>query len=199
MRFLLAGITEARMRAGLVLVCLALACSRRIDPPSPAPGCVPGAAQPCACIDGRAGAQTCLDDRTFAPCVCVAPMQAEAPAAEPVAPSLGAVSPRRLPQRPAAERAPETSASTLPETPDRGAVRSALSGLSSAVRACGTGTGGTAMVTIVFESVGRAISATVGGIPAGPEVACIVGVVLRATVPPFTRSTFSVTYPYPIN
>jgi hypothetical protein len=37
------------------------------DPPA---GCVPGAAQRCACTDGRDGAQTCLGDRTFGPCVC---------------------------------------------------------------------------------------------------------------------------------
>jgi hypothetical protein len=78
-------------------------------------------------------------------------------------------------------------------------VRSALSGLSSSVRACGTGTGGTAMVTIVFANTGRVTTATVGGIPPGPAVGCIVGAVRRASLPPFTRSTFSVTYPYPIN
>jgi predicted Zn finger-like uncharacterized protein len=91
------------------------------------------------------------------------------------------------------------AAGGLPETPDRGAVRSALSGLSSSVRACGTGTGGTAMVTIVFANTGRVTTATVGGIPPGPAVGCIVGAVRRASLPPFTRSTFSVTYPYPIN
>jgi len=95
--------------------------------------------------------------------------------------------------------APAPAAEGAPETPDRGAVRSALSGLSSSVRACGTGTGGTAMVTIVFANTGRVTTATVGGIPPGPAVGCIVGAVRRATLPPFTRSTFSVTYPYPIN
>ena len=91
------------------------------------------------------------------------------------------------------------SGGDLPETPDRGTVRTALQSVSSAVRACGTGSGGTAMVTIVFANSGRVTTANVGGIPPGPAVGCIVSAVRRASLPPFSRPTFSVTYPYPIN
>lgn len=70
------------MRAQVAAVAALLAaCGRRgIDPP---PGCVPGAAAPCACVDGRPGAQTCLADRTYEPCVCAAPHAPEAPTAPP--------------------------------------------------------------------------------------------------------------------
>jgi hypothetical protein len=111
----------------------------------------------------------------------------------------------RVGQRPAAAATPPANTGggggggDLPETPDRGAVRSALSGASGSVRACGTGSGGTAMVTIVFASSGRVTTANVGGIPPGPVVGCIVSAVRRVTLPPFSRATFSVTYPYPIN
>jgi predicted Zn finger-like uncharacterized protein len=108
------------------------------------------------------------------------------------------------PSRPAPSTAstPATSSSAgadLPETPDRTTVRNALQSLAGTVRACGTGSGGTAMVTIVFANTGRVTTATVGGIPPGPAVGCIVAAVRRATLPPFSRSTFSVTYPYPLN
>ena len=33
-------------------------------------GCVPGASPTCACATGGTGAQVCLADRTFGPCVC---------------------------------------------------------------------------------------------------------------------------------
>lgn len=92
-----------------------------------------------------------------------------------------------------------TGGGDVPETPDRGTVRSALQSVAGAVRACGTGQGGTAMVTIVFANTGRVTTANVGGIPPGPAVGCIVGAVRRASLPPFSRPTFSVTYPYPIN
>jgi hypothetical protein len=110
----------------------------------------------------------------------------------------------RVGQRPSAPAAAANTpapaaAGGAPETPDRGAVRSALSGLSSSVRACGNGQGGTAMVTIVFANTGRVTTASVGGVPPGPVVGCIVGAVRRASLPPFTRPTFSVTYPYPLN
>ena len=32
--------------------------------------CVPGASPPCACADGRTGAQICQLDEVFGPCVC---------------------------------------------------------------------------------------------------------------------------------
>ena len=103
------------------------------------------------------------------------------------------------PVSPCGARGEAPSPGGAPETPDRGTVRSVLSGLSSSVRSCGTGSGGTAMVTIVFANSGRVTQATVNGIPPGPAVSCIVAAVRRASLPPFTRATFSVTYPYPIN
>ena len=36
--------------------------------------CIPGQAAPCACTDGRAGAQSCMEDGTFAACVCEGPV-----------------------------------------------------------------------------------------------------------------------------
>src|SRR6185369_12026360 len=35
-----------------------------------APHCVPGASAPCACSDGKTGAQVCKSDGTFEVCVC---------------------------------------------------------------------------------------------------------------------------------
>lgn len=55
------------------------------------------------------------------------------------------------------------------------------------------------MVTVVFANNGRVTSATVSGIPPGPAVGCVIAAVRHATLPPFTRPTFSVTYPYPVD
>ena len=86
----------------------------------------------------------------------------------------------------------------LPETPDRSSVQGALRGVSGSVRACGTGQGGTAMVNIVFNNTGRVTTANATGVPPGPMVSCIMAAVRRATLPPFRRETFTVTYPFPL-
>lgn len=51
--------------------------------------CTPGASIACACPDGRAGAQSCNTDGTFAPCVCASAAAAPppSPAPPPVVPA----------------------------------------------------------------------------------------------------------------
>lgn len=95
------------MRRAAALVLLA-ACARRGDPP----GCVPGASQACACVNGWSGAQSCLADRTFEPCVCAGPARveaADAAVAAPDAPTAAARAPVAVP-RAAAQRARVTAA-----------------------------------------------------------------------------------------
>lgn len=40
--------------------------------------CTPGASLPCACTDGRAGAQLCTPQQTLGACVCSSPLPADA-------------------------------------------------------------------------------------------------------------------------
>jgi predicted Zn finger-like uncharacterized protein len=93
-----------------------------------------------------------------------------------------------------------TAPAGAPEMPGRTDVGAAMRAVGPAVRACGTGSGGTATVTVVFNSQGRVNTANVappfGGTPAG---SCIAVAVRGAHLPPFTRPTFSVTYPFPLN
>lgn len=194
-----------RLVGCVVLGCsLLLGCSREN-----AGRCVPGASSACACPGGQTGAQTCQSDGTFGACGC---MTAPEPTATPEKPPPVFAAPEPVvapvldpPRRPAVPRAAPTAPpqapppTDLPETPDRGTVRTALQSVSGDVRACGTGQGGTAMVTIVFANTGRVTASEVNGIPPGPVVGCVMTAVRRATLPPFSRATFSVTYPYPLN
>lgn len=96
--------------------------------------------------------------------------------------------------------APSAAASNdLPETPSRSDVLAAMRAVTSAVTACGNGQTGTANVTIIFASSGRVTTANVAppfaGTPAG---SCIARAVRSATVPPFSRPTFQVNYPFVI-
>ena len=79
----------------------------------------------------------------------------------------------------------------------RSDVVAAMRGVGVAVRACGTGSRGTATVTVAFNSQGRVSTASVappfGGTPVG---ACVVRAVSDAHTPPFTRPTFVVTFPF---
>jgi hypothetical protein len=62
------GSTRWDVRA---LVALALlGCSSEPSSALPAPECTPGASLPCACADGRSGAQVCRDDRALEACRC---------------------------------------------------------------------------------------------------------------------------------
>lgn len=53
------------------------------------PGCVPGMSVACACTDGRTGAQVCVSDNSFGPCVCTGPRDAGTPP-DVVLPTFGA-------------------------------------------------------------------------------------------------------------
>lgn len=61
-------------------------------PEVPTAGCVPGMSIACACVDGRAGAQVCQPDRTYAACVCATPDAGagDASVSDVVLPPLGA-------------------------------------------------------------------------------------------------------------
>ena len=92
------------------------------------------------------------------------------------------------------------AASNLPELPARPDVAGAMRGVGSAVRSCGTGSGGTATVTVVFNSQGRVNTANVAPPFAGTPVgSCIARAVRDAHLPPFSRPTFSVTFPFALN
>ncbi|MDH4281491.1 MAG: zinc-ribbon domain-containing protein [Myxococcales bacterium] len=92
-----------------------------------------------------------------------------------------------------------TSDSSLPDAPTRDDVKTALQGVSGAVKSCSNGAGGTATVDVSFSGkTGRATSAKVSsgpfkGTPAG---SCIESAVKRARVPRFKASSFKVTFPY---
>ena len=75
-----------------------------------------------------------------------------------------------------------------------------MRGVGPAVRACGTGQGGTATVTVVFNSQGNVNTANVAPPAAGTPVgSCVARAVRGAHLPPFGRPTFSVTYPFALN
>lgn len=111
--------------------------------------------------------------------------------------------PNAGPSRPAAAATPSAPAggnAGLPEMPARPDVAAAMRGVGPAVRACGTGQGGTATVTVVFNNQGNVNTANVAPPAAGTPVgSCIARAVRAAHLPPFNRPTFSVTYPFPLN
>ncbi len=88
-----------------------------------------------------------------------------------------------------------TMASGLPDQPSRDAVRSALGGRAGAVRACGDGSGGTAMAAVTFSSSGSVSSVRVTGV-SGSVASCVSSAVRGARVPAFGRPSFNVTFPY---
>jgi len=73
-----------------------------------------------------------------------------------------------------------------------------MKSVSGAVRACGGGQHGTAKVAITFRgSTGRVQSAEVSGQFSGTPIAsCVARAVRRAKVPPFSKDSFNVTYPF---
>ena len=76
----------------------------------------------------------------------------------------------------------------------------ALRAVGPAVRACGTGSGGVATVTLVFNQQGRVNTANVGAPHAGTPVgSCVARAAREAQIPAFnSRPTLSVTFPYPL-
>lgn len=98
-----------------------------------------------------------------------------------------------------ASHAAAAPAASGPEAPARNDVLGALNGVRSSVQACGQGMTGTANVAITFASSGRVTTANVAppfaGTPAG---SCIARAVRSASVPSFTRPTFTVNFPFVI-
>lgn len=76
----------------------------------------------------------------------------------------------------------------------------AMGNVRRTVQNCGQGMTGTATVAVTFASSGRVTTANVGppfaGTPAG---ACIARAVRSASVPAFSRPTFTVNYPFVIH
>ncbi len=92
-----------------------------------------------------------------------------------------------------------SSSSNLPDAPTRNDVKTALQGVSGAVKSCKKDSGGTASVKVVFSGkTGRTSSAKVASGPfKGTAVgSCIESAVKRARVPRFKQSSFKVTFPY---
>lgn len=88
-------------------------------------------------------------------------------------------------------------ASSGPQTPSRSDIMTAMNGVQGAVRACGQGNRGTAVVRVSFAgNTGRATSAQVNSSLPGPVKSCIAAAVRRARVPPFQQASFSVNYPF---
>ena len=92
-----------------------------------------------------------------------------------------------------------SSNSSLPDAPSRDDVKTALQGVSGAVKACRQDAGGTATVNVTFSGkTGRATGAKVASGPfkGTPVGSCIESAVKRARVPRFKQSSFKVTFPY---
>lgn len=86
-------------------------------------------------------------------------------------------------------------ASNLPAQPSRDDVGRALRGVSGRVAGCGSGTAGVANASISFASSGRVRSVRVTGVPPAVQ-SCVSRGVRSARVPPFSRSSFSVNFPF---
>jgi tRNA A-37 threonylcarbamoyl transferase component Bud32 len=96
-----------------------------------------------------------------------------------------------------ARRAPPPRDESLPASPSRSDVMSAMNAVTPAVRACSNGASGTVTVAILFEgSTGRCTSATVHGDAPAPVASCIARAVRGARVPPFQNETHAVNYPF---
>lgn len=103
------------------------------------------------------------------------------------------------PSRPKQTTRSSSSGSSLPGTPTRNDVKTALQGVSGAVKSCRKDSGGTAGVSVVFSGkTGRVSSAKVTSGPfKGTAVgSCIASAAKRARVPRFKQSSFKVTFPY---
>ena len=104
------------------------------------------------------------------------------------------------PSKPQQTRSTSSSSdSSLPDAPSRDDVKTALQGVSGAVKACGADAGGTATVNVTFSGkTGRATGAKVtsGPFKGTPVGSCIESAVKRARVPRFKQPSFKVTFPY---
>ncbi|MCB9614583.1 MAG: zinc-ribbon domain-containing protein [Sandaracinus sp.] len=126
---------------------------------------------------------------------------ADAPAASPMSSSMGNIDDlldRALgggsSMSSAMAEAP-AAMSNLPEQPGRDDVARGLRSISSSVEACGGGTSGVANAAITFASTGRVSSVNVTGVPPAVQ-SCVARTVRGARVPPFSRPTFNVNFPF---
>jgi hypothetical protein len=88
-------------------------------------------------------------------------------------------------------------APSLPPTPSRTDVMSAMSAVTPQVVECGAGTHGVATVQVTLASDGHVSNAVVGGALAGtPEGSCIARAVRHAHVPAFQQTSFGFSYPF---
>jgi predicted Zn finger-like uncharacterized protein len=110
---------------------------------------------------------------------------------------VGGSSPSSKPKR--TTKSSSSGSSSLPDAPTRNDVKTALQGVSGAVKSCKKDSGGTAAVSVVFSgTTGRVSSAKVSSGPfkGTPVGSCIASAVKRARVPRFKQSSFKVTFPY---
>lgn len=174
--------------AVLMVVC---ACERR-----DLSACVPGRAVPCACSDGRTGAQTCRDDRVFAPCVCTPPRGADEKPEPPRAPDL-AVAPAHgaaraaLPHVPVSRPADSGIAETRHGVIDRDQVNAALAAQDRSFRMCygrslaeQPGLAGLLEVDFTVDLAARVTRVATRGLISAPEVGACVAQIVRATTFP---------------
>ncbi|HBQ18393.1 MAG TPA: hypothetical protein DEF51_47120, partial [Myxococcales bacterium] len=92
------------------------------------------------------------------------------------------------------------SSANLPASPSRTDVARTLGPLMSRIRQCAGDQVGMAVATILVRSDGSVASVNVGGSPFGgsPQGACMEGVLGGARFPPFSQTTFRVSYPFNI-
>jgi hypothetical protein len=110
---------------------------------------------------------------------------------------VGGSSPSSKPKQ--TTKSSRSGSSSLPNAPTRNDVKTALQGVSGAVKSCKKDSGGTAAVSVVFSgTTGRVSSAKVSSGPfkGTPVGSCIASAVKRARVPRFKQSSFKVTFPY---
>jgi hypothetical protein len=110
---------------------------------------------------------------------------------------VGGSSPSSKPKQ--TTKSSSSGSSSLPDAPTRNDVKTALQGVSGAVKSCKKDSGGTAAVNVVFSgTTGRVSSAKVSSGPfkGTPVGSCIASAVKRARVPRFKQSSFKVTFPY---
>ncbi len=85
--------------------------------------------------------------------------------------------------------------SNLPEQPGRDDVARGLRSVAAQVESCGGGSAGVANAAITFASSGRVSNVNVTGVPPAVQ-SCVARGVRSARVPPFSRPTFNVNFPF---
>lgn len=100
---------------------------------------------------------------------------------------------------PTAETEPATPSSTasVPEAPSRSAVRAAMTAIEPALRRCAGGAHGRLRLRLVVTgATGHARSVATDGDFSGAAAACMSAAAREATLPAFSRTSFTIDYPY---